>query len=149
MKLQSLQHEFVDEIPERPVPGILYVSVQFNTAIHTCCSCGEHEVVTPLSPADWSFTYDGAAVSLSPSIGNWSFPCQSHYWIRRNRVDWAATMSRKLINRGREVDRAQRQRYFDHQDDVVARSHSELDAAQIEPTGFLARIARILGIRKQ
>jgi len=29
-------------------------------------------------------------VSLAPSIGNWSFPCNSHYWITGNEVRWAA-----------------------------------------------------------
>ena len=33
-----------------------------------------------------SVKYDGETVSLSPSIGNFQFPCKSHYWIRENRV---------------------------------------------------------------
>ena len=39
------------------------------------------------SPNDWSMTLDGE-ISLCPSIGNRSFECQSHYYIRRNKVVW-------------------------------------------------------------
>jgi hypothetical protein len=42
----------------------------------------------PLKPADWQLTFDGKTVSFHPSIGNWNFPCRSHYWIRNNRAGW-------------------------------------------------------------
>jgi hypothetical protein len=32
--------------------------------------------------------FDGKTISLDPSIGNWSFPCQSHYWITSSEVRW-------------------------------------------------------------
>ena len=84
----TLDHEFVHHIPEHLADGVLYVSVAFATALHRCCcGCGS-EVVTPLSPNDWSMTYDGESISLCPSIGNRSFECQSHYCIRRNKVFW-------------------------------------------------------------
>src|SRR5688572_11055762 len=44
-------------------------------------------------------------VSLSPSIGNWSFPCQSHYWIENNRLRWAAAMSPESIKAVQRWDR--------------------------------------------
>jgi hypothetical protein len=79
----SIRHEFVDLIPDALEDGVLYVSVQYATALHLCCcGCGS-EVVTPLSPTDWSLTFDGDTVSLRPSIGNYSFPCRSHYFITR------------------------------------------------------------------
>lgn len=90
---QLLRHQFVENAPEELEPGTLYVSIPFATVLHTCaCGCG-HEVVTPLSPSDWIMTYDGVSVSLSPSIGNWNFPCRSHYVIRHNRVNWIRTTS--------------------------------------------------------
>ena len=46
----------------------------------------------------------GASVSLDPSIGNWNFPCQSHYWIDRNRVRWAGRWTPEQIDRGRQRD---------------------------------------------
>lgn len=81
-------HEFVGFIPEKLEQGVLYVSIEYATAVHSCCcGCGSR-VVTPLSPNDWFLLFDGKTVSLEPSIGNWNYPCQSHYVIRRDRVLW-------------------------------------------------------------
>lgn len=88
MRQTSLAHEFVDYVPAVLAEGVLYVSLRFATVVHLCpCGCG-NKVVTPLSPADWQLLFDGEAVSLTPSIGNWSLPCQSHYWIKLDRVRW-------------------------------------------------------------
>ncbi|WP_181956102.1 MULTISPECIES: DUF6527 family protein [Dyadobacter] len=73
-----------------------------SVAIHLCaCGCG-NEVVTPLSPADWQLKYDGAVISLIPSIGNWNFPCQSHYWITNNKIKWAASWNKNQIEDSRD-----------------------------------------------
>jgi hypothetical protein len=86
----AVGHEFVDVIPDRLRDGVVYVSIGCATALHLCCcGCGL-EVVTPLSPADWSVSFDGETISLRPSIGNWRFPCRSHYWIERDRVLWTS-----------------------------------------------------------
>ena len=83
--------------------GILYVSIRFGIVSHNCCcGCG-NEVVLNLSPKGWQLTYDGESISLSPSIGNWNFPCRSHYWIIRNRVRWAPSWSDKKIQKIREL----------------------------------------------
>ena len=88
-----LEHRFVQYIPETLDDGVLYVSVEYATASHTCCcGCG-NEVVTPIDPAGWTLSFDGVTVSLSPSIGNWQLICQSHYWICRNLVRWAGLYS--------------------------------------------------------
>jgi len=82
--MKTLVHEFADNIPVSIEEGKVYVSIKHETVIHKCpCGCG-NEVVTPLSPTDWSLTFNGESISLDPSIGNWSFPCRSHYWIRKN-----------------------------------------------------------------
>ena len=87
--MKKLNHKFVEFIPELLDDDVLYVSVVHGTAVHRCCcGCGR-EVVTPLTPGDWRLTFDGETVSLYPSIGNWNFPCRSHYWLTRNRVEWA------------------------------------------------------------
>jgi hypothetical protein len=84
-----LDHRFVEFIPEEMQPGVLYVSLPFTTVAHLCCcGCGS-KVVTPLSPHDWRLTFNGATVSLAPSVGNWSYPCRSHYWIHDGTVRWA------------------------------------------------------------
>jgi len=64
-------------------------------------------------PTDWTLLFDGKTVSLEPSIGNWSFPCQSHYYIRKNRVKWAPKWSREQIERGRRQDSHAKQSYFE------------------------------------
>jgi len=110
----KIQHKFVEFIPDRLENGILYVSITHATVLHKCCcGCG-NEVVTPLSPTDWKLTYDGKAISLYPSIGNWSFPCQSHYWIRDNKVIWAPKWSKKQIEEGRLKDSLAKKSYFDN-----------------------------------
>ena len=107
-----LKYEFVGNIPEDLEERTLYVSMDYATVVHKCCcGCGE-EVVTPLNPTDWELTYNGEEISLYPSIGNWSFKCQSHYWIEGNIVKWAAQWSRKQIAEGRMRDRQLKSRYF-------------------------------------
>lgn len=106
------RHEFVEYIPSELKDGTIYVSIAYATASHKCfCGCG-NEVVTPISPTDWELTFDGKTISLNPSIGNWSFPCQSHYWLKRNRIRWAPRMSKKEIAGVRAQDRIVKEKYF-------------------------------------
>ncbi|WP_426359377.1 DUF6527 family protein [Pseudocolwellia sp. HL-MZ19] len=107
-----LQHKFVDYMPDDILSGILYISMIYGTAIHKCCcGCGE-EVVTPFSPTDWKITFDGDNVSLSPSIGNWSFKCQSHYFIRNGHVDWCQSWTNKQVSDNRKEDSFNKQLHF-------------------------------------
>lgn len=81
-----MEHKFVEFIPETLELGVLYITMEYRTASHLCiCGCGS-KVVTPFSPTDWKLTFDGRTVTLYPSIGNWSFDCQSHYFITRSRI---------------------------------------------------------------
>lgn len=90
--MKTLTHKFVENVPDILEDHVLYISVLYETAIHKCCcGCGS-EVVTPLSPAGWSLIFDGETVSLKPSIGNWNFECNSHYWIKNNKVHWSYSM---------------------------------------------------------
>lgn len=109
---KALVHEFVELIPDELKEGTLYVCVGLATVVHKCCcGCG-NEVVTPLTPTDWRLTFDGETITLHPSIGNWSFACSSHYWIRNNMVIWARQWSQKQIEAGRALDQWAKQRYF-------------------------------------
>ena len=63
-------------------------------------------------PTEFSLKEIGGAVSLFPSIGNWNFPCQSHYWIKGGRVIVAPPMTQNEILRGRQYDDAQKAAYF-------------------------------------
>ena len=55
---------------------------------------------------------DGVSVSLSPSIGNWSEKCQSHYWIINNKIQWASKFSRHEILQTRRARELEREQYF-------------------------------------
>lgn len=108
----EIRHEFVEFVPAELAEGILYVSLEYGTASHLCCcGCG-NKVVTPLSPTDWRMIFDGESVSLDPSIGNWSFDCQSHYWIVRGKIRWTTKWSREQIDEGRQWDAASKEDYF-------------------------------------
>lgn len=112
MKHNQLTHRFVRSIPKDLDSGVLYISMEYATAIHLCCcGCG-NQVVTPFSPTDWQITFDGEVITLSPSIGNWSFPCRSHYFIKKNRVVVAETWSAKEIGTGRSLDRANKAKHY-------------------------------------
>jgi hypothetical protein len=107
-----LKHEFVEFIPDDMREGTIYVSFRFATASHLCCcGCG-NKIVTPIRPTDWQLIFDGKTISLTPSIGNWSLACQSHYWIIRDRVRWAEHWSQAQIQAGRLQEQAAKERYY-------------------------------------
>lgn len=102
--MRTLQHKFVELVPDKLEDGIIYISFEYCTAIHKCvCGCG-NEVVTPISPKDWQLYFDGQTVSLTPSIGNWNFDCKSHYWIVKNKIKFARKWSEEEINSPRRKD---------------------------------------------
>jgi hypothetical protein len=107
-----LAYEFVEFIPDDLKERTLYISITYCTAVHKCCcGCGR-EVVTPLSPTAWHLIFDGKTVSLHPSIGSWSLPCQSHYFIMKNKVVWAPKWTKKQIERGRAREARAKERYY-------------------------------------
>lgn len=112
MKTTQLLPEFVKHLPDHLKDGVLYISMEHTVASHKCaCGCGR-ETVTPLSPTDWQLYFNGRAVSLEPSIGNWNFPCRSHYWVEGGSVRWASEMSARAIEQGRARSRAAKQRHY-------------------------------------
>lgn len=102
--MKTIQHKFVEYIPNSPEQDVLYISVEYKTAVHLCvCGCG-NKVVTPLSPSDWELRFNGKTVSLFPSIGNWNFECKSHYFITQNKIRHARRWEDWEIEKGRKVD---------------------------------------------
>ncbi len=103
-KVHELRPEFVELVPGRLEPGVLYISVRYKSVQHSCCcGCGR-KVVTPLSPTGWRITFDGRSVSIHPSIGNWQRECGSHYFIVENRVRWARRWSENEVSEGLRND---------------------------------------------
>lgn len=110
--MKTLQHRFLEFIPQELEDNILYVSIEYCTTAHLCmCGCG-NKVITPLAPTSWKLTFDGKTISLYPSIGNWNFECQSHYWISNNKVKYVEKWSRKQIENGRLSDVNQKLEYY-------------------------------------
>ena len=108
----TLEPRFVKAIPRQLEPGVLYVSMEYGTVVHSCCcGCG-HEVVTPLTSNDWTLTFNGEHVSLWPSVGNWNLPCRSHYIIKANNVIDAGPWSDKRIQAAIQYEQERKHEYF-------------------------------------
>jgi len=107
-----LAHKFVTSIPRTIEDGVIYISMEYATAIHKCCcGCG-NAVVTPFSPTDWKLAFDGETISLYPSLGNWNLKCRSHYWIKNNVVEWAETWNKEQTDAARKNEKRDKKQYF-------------------------------------
>jgi hypothetical protein len=83
-----MKTELVEFIPDKIEPDVIYISLKYGSSSHLCCcGCGK-EVHLPFKPMwdnGWDLTLDENNVAtFSPSIGNWQYPCRSHYWIEKN-----------------------------------------------------------------
>jgi hypothetical protein len=90
--METLRPEFVEFIPNQKENGVLYISKEYEVAVHLCaCGCGE-QVVTPLNlereSTGWNYEENDGKVTLSPSIGNFAGqnPYHAHYFIIANRI---------------------------------------------------------------
>ena len=120
IRWSRLEHRFVKHIPEQLEAGVLYVSMEFGSAAHSCCcGCGE-EVVTPFTPTDWKITFDGEAVSLWPSVGNWNQHCRSHYMIEHGHVLESGPWNVAQVTAERRRDKAAKARYYEISQPAVA-----------------------------
>jgi hypothetical protein len=101
-------------MPKELKPGVLYVSEEFGAAAHLCpCGCGL-KVRTPLGPTEWILKETERGPTLLPSIGNWQFPCRSHYWIRNGEVVWAGQWAPEQIAAGQRAEESRRRAHFDN-----------------------------------
>jgi hypothetical protein len=141
MRHQRLEHQFVQYIPDQLSEGVLYISMEYGTAAHSCCcGCGE-QVVTPFTPTDWKMIYDGESVSLWPSIGNWTLACRSHYMIDRGRVLEAGPWSDRQIAAERSRDHAAKARDYGAPTSTEAIAPPD-DSPQLTAEGLLSRVRR-------
>jgi len=145
-----LKPEFAEFIPEELKEHTLYVAAKYRTVVHLCCcGCGR-KVVTPLSPASWKLTFDGASITLYPSVGNWNLPCQSHYLIEKNRVIWATRWTSNQIQAGRAREERAMADYYAgpesaRQSDPGPPARSATSSAPAQPLdGPLRRLLRRL-----
>lgn len=134
----TLEHRFIRNAPRELEPGVLYISMEYATAVHSCCcGCGER-VVTPFTPTDWRMTFNGESVTLTPSVGNWNQDCRSHYVIERNHVIECGQWSDAHVEAERCRNRRAKANYYGS-----TRAPSGLDAAQTSPTGDTAQTSSL------
>ncbi|MDE1152229.1 MAG: DUF6527 family protein [Micavibrio sp.] len=108
IKIQRVQY-----MPKELTSGILYVSEEFDIAMHLCaCGCGS-KIRTPLGVTEWRVEETKDGVTLYPSVGNWQQKCQSHYWIHGGEVLWAEPWSKEKIAAGQKREGQRRQVYYD------------------------------------
>jgi Family of unknown function (DUF6527) len=87
-RLETIRPLYVVTVPDQLEQGVLYISREYETAIHSCaCGCGV-QTVTPIDKTGWQLTENANKVTLDLSISNMQFPCGSHYWIRDNKIEW-------------------------------------------------------------
>lgn len=126
MRHVQLTPFFVKSVPRALDPGVLYVSMEYGTVVHSCCcGCGQ-EVVTPLTPTDWKLTFDGEAISLWPSVGNWNLPCRSHYVIKGNRVIEAGSWDKAKIETEQRRDKLAKAQFYGKSAELVAPQQKEI-----------------------
>ena len=88
IKQVEIVPQFVELMPDTIKQGIVYISKKYKCAIHLClCGYGE-KVVMPLYGDGWTLIEKNDKVSFSPSIGNYNWPCQSHYIITNNKANF-------------------------------------------------------------
>lgn len=110
--MKTIKHEFVDLIPKELEDGILYITMRLKTAVHKCvCGCG-NKVVTPIIPTGWHLYFDGATVSLTPSIGSWNLECQSHYFITKNKIVHSHKWEKEKIENCRKEEQKELTRFL-------------------------------------
>ena len=125
--MKTLRYKFVELRPAVLEEGVLYISVEYCSAIHKCaCGCGS-EVVTPIAPTGWQLTFDGRSVSLYPSIGNWNFDCRSHYWIIKNEIQFAESWTEKQVQLGRQGDHELKKGFYADSEDEVKQAKVDVD----------------------
>lgn len=146
MRVKHLAPQFVERFPAKLEQGQLYLAMEFATAAHLCaCGCGTR-VITPFSPTDWQMSFDGENVSLKPSVGNWTFPCRSHYWLHSGRIEWAGDMSQDAINAGRKRDAEAKARVQVAQ--PTGQIHKPAPTAQpeLQELSLFGRLRKLLGL---
>lgn len=125
--MKIFENRFVEYIPDELDDNIVYISMQYKTAVHLCaCGC-KNPVVTPITPNDWSLKFNGISISLYPSIGNWNFECRSHYWIKKSKIIWAEDWSQEMVESNRKFDTRSKELYYKERDRL------EFDMIELKP----------------
>lgn len=137
--------KFVAFIPKELEAGIIYVSGEYATTAHKCaCGCGE-KVILPLHPTDWRLKFDGKSITMRPSVGNWGFPCRSHYLITENRIEWAGDWTEDQIAAGRNRNVRRKTSWHDQKHTTTLQTAKTNELSSNRLTWLLQAFKRFLG----
>lgn len=91
---KPFQTVVVDDFPERPVPGTVYVIGEngYRWCVGLVCPCGCGSTIQlnllPDTSPRWRFdVHSDDTLSLSPSVCR-TTGCRSHFFLRRGLVEW-------------------------------------------------------------
>ena len=94
LRPQRIRYEVVDELPDHPARSTLYLAGDAPNmwAAAMLCPCGCKSVIqlnllTQAKPCWKPTLHEDGSASLTPSVWR-SKGCQSHFWLRRGRVEW-------------------------------------------------------------
>lgn len=90
MRITEIKPEYVDNVPALSgmKEGVLYINKNDKWTLHLCpCGCGK-PVMLPIGDYAWTLTERDKGVTMRPSVGNFDFPCKSHYYITVNKIEW-------------------------------------------------------------
>lgn len=84
MKVE-IEPVFVEFIPKELEERKVYISEEYEVSVHNClCGCG-NKTVLPFGKDGWKLIKESnGEISFTPSVGNFQFPCKSHYIITKN-----------------------------------------------------------------
>lgn len=86
IKQVRIEPVFVELVPDVLEENKIYISEEYKCAVHLClCGC-KNKTVTPLGGGNnWDIVKEkNGTVSLIGSVGNFYYPCKSHYIITNN-----------------------------------------------------------------
>ena len=92
-KLQEITPVFTEELPYKKDMefGKIYISREHEVACFLCpCGCGEVNHISFIKGLrnQWVFIEDKGKITFRPSIGCFESPCNSHFFITENHIDW-------------------------------------------------------------
>lgn len=81
---------FVETMPDNYERGKVYISETYKVANHIClCGCDNMTVMPFGDPKYWQLVKESnGTVSFIGSVGNYSFPCKSHYIMTKNNANF-------------------------------------------------------------
>ena len=85
VEIEPIYTETLPDVSEMEENKI-YISKKYNCTGHRCfCGCGLLTILPIGKKHGWTLTeQDNGQVSFHPSVGNYQYPCKSHYIIYKN-----------------------------------------------------------------